>query len=287
MSEVPWAKIWWDWYASRSHVDLSGVALALGAPLMLICRQSADRHGDGHGDGHSDVTRSVTGSVTSGVVWALHQSGKPVTAESLAVVVRFPVDAVRAALQELVDAETLVVSDDGVYGFANFWRYQESRSAARTRRYRAREKRHSDAPRDASGDARVTRKVTDRDQRSEINPLTPKGGKEPARLKQPLEDAVRAEFFRRNCTSQKAAPSQWLDGCKTVQEALDLGTYPDALTAVEAFARALVDACAKGEKLGLALRQVTLGQPANARPLSNRAEEMIAKRRSGEIDPNV
>lgn len=97
-------------------------------------------------------------------------------------------------------------------------------------------------------------------------PVVPQGTKEPARLRQPLEDAVQAEFHRRGSSAQKAAPSQWLDGCKTVQEALDLGLYPDSLSAVDAFAVALVDACGRGEKLAHALRQVQLGKPLAGHP---------------------
>jgi hypothetical protein len=53
----PWAKVWWTWYTSRSHIGLSGVALALGAPLMLIGRACAKRHSDGHSDGECDAKR--------------------------------------------------------------------------------------------------------------------------------------------------------------------------------------------------------------------------------------
>lgn len=109
-------------------------------------------------------------------------------------------------------------------------------------------------------------------------------GPEPGRLRFELEELVRAEFSERNVTSQKASAGQWLDGCKTVQEALDLRLYPDARTALTAFATKLVAAVAakKPPALGLALQQVQLGEQraelAGGRQLSQQALDALRRR---------
>lgn len=144
MSAAPWAKIWWNWYASRSHLGLSGVALALGPALMLICKDASQRHRDRHCD--------ASGDASCDSVPVVDKAGKPFTAAKLANVVRFSSEQVDLALQELVECETLCVSADGVYTFPNYAKYQEAPSAARTRRYRGKEERHSDAAGDAFGD---------------------------------------------------------------------------------------------------------------------------------------
>jgi hypothetical protein len=152
MSSAPWAKVWWTWYTSRSHIGLSGVALALGAPLMLICRAAAQRHSDGHSDAQCDGACDTQSDVTRDLVWVRDKAGRPITAAKIAAIARFSVADVESALAELVDAETLVLSADGVYGFPNFWRYQESAAAARTRKYRGHKSRHSDGHSDAQCD---------------------------------------------------------------------------------------------------------------------------------------
>ncbi len=108
----------------------------------------------------------------------------------------------------------------------------------------------------------------------------------PVRLKFELEELVRTEFFARGATPQKAPASQWRDGCQTVQDALQLGAYPDARTAMRAFATRLVDACAAGKPLGLALQQTPLGEqlrpPApGGRQLSALALATLARRAEG------
>lgn len=189
VSEIPWAKLWWSWFVSRSHIGLSGHALALGGPLMLLGRASAERHRDGSRDAESDARvnamrdagRDVKCDVRD-LVWLFDGKGRPVTARTLAGIVRFPEADVQAALDELCDAETLCLSLDGVYGFPNFWRYQETAQAARTRKYRDRRKRHSDGHSDSAGDgggdgAGDDKRKEERGKRKEDkNPLTPLGG---------------------------------------------------------------------------------------------------------------
>lgn len=103
----------------------------------------------------------------------------------------------------------------------------------------------------------------------------------PSRFKFELEELVRAEFFERHVTPQKAPASQWRDGCQTVADALQLGAYPDARSAMRAFAKALVDACAGGKPLGLALQQTPLGEQlkpvAPRRQLSELAQRRLAE----------
>lgn len=107
----------------------------------------------------------------------------------------------------------------------------------------------------------------------------------PARFRAELEELVRAEFFARRVTPQKAAASQWRDGCQTIADALELGAYPDAHAAMQAFAVALVDACAAGKPLGLALQQTPLGAKlkppaAGGRQLSELALATLARARA-------
>lgn len=111
---------------------------------------------------------------------------------------------------------------------------------------------------------------------------------QPGRLRWELEELVRAEFAARDVTSQKASAGQWLDGCRTVQEALGLGLYPDARAAMRAFATQLVDAVAakRPAALGLALQQVQLGAQlrpvvAGGRQLSQLAQDTLRRRAEG------
>jgi hypothetical protein len=103
----------------------------------------------------------------------------------------------------------------------------------------------------------------------------------PSRLRPHLEELVRAEFFARRVTPQKAPASQWRDGCQTVDDALQLGAYPDAWAAMRAFATRLVDVCAAGKPLGLALQQTPLGEQlkpvAPRRQLSELAMRRLAE----------
>lgn len=150
---VPWAKIWWTWYTSRSHIGLSGVGLALGPPLMLLGRACADRHSDGHSDASCDGRRDASGDAECDLVWLKNEDESNVSAADLAAIARFDEASVQAALDALVKRRTLTVSVEGCYGIPNFWRYQESAAAARTRKYRDKEKRHRDGVGDGSGDA--------------------------------------------------------------------------------------------------------------------------------------
>lgn len=109
---------------------------------------------------------------------------------------------------------------------------------------------------------------------------------QPGRFRFELEELVRAAFLERSVTPPKAAASQWRDACQTVQDALDMGLYPDARAAMRAFAPLVVDTCAAlGGKLGLALQQTTLGAQLKpvapgGRQLSPLAQAAIERRRA-------
>jgi hypothetical protein len=150
----PWSKIWWSWYSSRSHADLSGIALALGSPLMLMCKASTNaRHRDDHSPRDSDAPRDGQPYDRSDAVCARQPNGRPVTVTAIARAAHFSASEVEAALQELIDAGTVYVSADGAYGFYKFWTYQESESAGRQRKHRSKDRRDDDGHGDGQGDA--------------------------------------------------------------------------------------------------------------------------------------
>jgi len=152
MAGAPWAKVWWSWYTSRSHIGLSGVALALGPALMLLGREAYDRHNERHCDAGCDGSRDSDGDSARDVIWLVDAQERPITAQLMASVVRFPLPDVQGAMGELVACGTLTVSEDNVYGFPNFVRYQETPQARRMRKLRGSKKRHSDASGDAFSD---------------------------------------------------------------------------------------------------------------------------------------
>lgn len=172
----PWIKFWWTWFSSRSHIGLSGVALASGPALMLLAKTSPashqHRHQLRHGDALSDELRDGLRDGKVVVTWILEKNGKVATPATVAAIIRFPVDQVATALQELVDCETLLVSDQGAYGFPNFRKYQESPSAERTRKWRDAQdakktppdERHGDGHGDARGDGKRAEVRGKRDQ---------------------------------------------------------------------------------------------------------------------------
>lgn len=162
----PWAKLWWDWYAQRSHVALSFDALHLGGMLLNLAKASPEQR------------------------WLLDDSGAPTPLRALALIARM-VGAPRAierrmeaALRELQDAGTMERRGDGAWGFTEAaWRSQACASRDRTRAYRGRHKgRHGDAGGDATGDGGVTPRSDQRirsqkieekkKKRSETEPVT-------------------------------------------------------------------------------------------------------------------
>jgi hypothetical protein len=90
-------------------------------------------------------------------------------------------------------------------------------------------------------------------------PAKPSG--EPSRHRFALEQEIGSLFFAAGKTAQRAGAGQWLDGCKIVQDALDMGMYKKASEAVTAFAKAVYEAVDNGSKLGFALQQTQLSAP--------------------------
>jgi len=140
MKAPPWIKLWWDWYTTRSHIGVSGEALALGPVLMLLCR-AAQRHSDAN----SDIDRPDE-------AWAVTERNEPVTVKQIAAIARFPTRTTSRALCELVEAGTVSVSTDGAYGFPNFWKWQETSQASRMRKHRAQQCAHSTPNSDDNSD---------------------------------------------------------------------------------------------------------------------------------------
>lgn len=165
----PWAKLWWDWYAQRSHVALSFDALHLGGMLLSLAKASPEQR------------------------WLLDDSGAPMPLRALAMIARMPGPPkvierrMGAALRELQDAGTMEQREDGAWGFtAPAWRSQECDSKARTQAYRGRHKdRHRDAVGDGSGDGVVTPRSG---QSSEIRGIEEKKKKRSAPA--PVTDSV-------------------------------------------------------------------------------------------------
>jgi hypothetical protein len=229
---APWAKVWWTWYSSRSHVSLGPVALALGAPLMLLGRAYAKRHSDDHGDASCDGASDGSGDL----VWLRDKSGKPITAGHIAGITRFSKADVESALGELVEAETLVVSEDGVYGFPNFWRYQESAAAARTRKYRGKSKRHGDGHGDVACDAVGDgscddKRIEDRGKRSASATQKGVAGSERKARAKPaalaaLETALVEEFKKLGDSPPAMTNSLATRACRRVRDYADQQNLP-------------------------------------------------------------
>jgi hypothetical protein len=211
------------------------------------------------------------------------------------------------AISELVECGLWVETTDG-YAFHDFDQWQkhiatqdESKEQAAERQRKARMSRVTPNQRHEKAEETVTRDLVlpllsdpilpvPSDARVRANgagepdqerPPPEPEPPNPSRFKFELEELVRGEFFERNVTPQKAPASQWRDGCQTVADALQLGAYPDARAAMRAFARALVDACAAGKPLGLALQQTPLGEQlkpvAPRRQLSELAMRRLAE----------
>jgi len=145
MASEPWVKVWWDWYASRSHAELSFDAFHLGPYLMSLAKASPE------------------------APWLLSASGAPKTPLQLGRGARMTgsdaeVEArMSRALDELLDAQTLVRGPDGVtLGFteSGWAKYQASEGFFRKRRQRSRSG-HASVPdpvtRKSRGDLRSQR----------------------------------------------------------------------------------------------------------------------------------
>lgn len=127
----PWIKLWWDWYASRSHVLLSFDALHVGPFLLSLAKSSAGRLVKPDGSPYDPHTLGVLARMTG---------TRPEIEARMGI-----------ALLELVDAGTLT-RDGQIFAFhASSWeRFQSnhfgdpaSAGAERQRRYRERKRDNS------------------------------------------------------------------------------------------------------------------------------------------------
>lgn len=142
--DLAWCKLYHRWYTSRSHVNLSGVALNLGPCLMSLANASSERG------------------------WLLTKAGRPITVAGLAVISRFTEQQVAAALEELIECETLTLRADGAVGFERFEWWQESPQARRTREWRMKSDQGASLKRHTGRHGDVTVTTEDRGQRTEV-----------------------------------------------------------------------------------------------------------------------
>ncbi len=114
--DLPWAKVHVRWIESPSHRDLSGTTLWVGLAMMLLANQGG-RQPDGSG-------------------WCINRSGRALSAKAIANFARVSPRDVEVAIDELVEAGTIVLRGDGAVGFLGLRKWQEDPSAARVRRHR-------------------------------------------------------------------------------------------------------------------------------------------------------
>ena len=164
MKSFRWAKIWDDWWTSRSHSELGGVALAVGARLISVANAA-----------------KVRGQITT-------PDGAPRTCAAIAREVRFPEDQVAQAFEELHACGTLAKNESGVWFFPNFLAYQEDPTTAKKRERAAKDKEEAEKLRKEAGNSAeipeetpVVFRTEDRGQRKEERPKTkdsaPKAGR--------------------------------------------------------------------------------------------------------------
>jgi len=148
---LPWCRVHDTWYTSRSHIDLSAVALNIGPRLISLANASSER-----------------GALLS-------VARKPLTVDVIARETRFAAKAVKAAMDELVACETLQIREDGAWWFPHFRRWQESPGAARTAAWRDRHDSVTDSVTcdvtcDAPGDDQRNRGQRNRGTEEDIKP---------------------------------------------------------------------------------------------------------------------
>lgn len=126
MAERLYFKLWHLWWTSESHEDLGEDPIAIGPVLMSFCRWEPGRDNG----------------------WAVTEKGQPVTCGALARRARWSGrgagERVAAALRELERVGTAELRSDGAWGLPKFGKWQESASAAKMRKARAKPKNTTD-----------------------------------------------------------------------------------------------------------------------------------------------
>ena len=132
--DLPWSKVWMDWWTSLSHAECSAATIGIGIYLQTVANQRGREEG--------------------GAGWVLGAGGRPMSVGAIARGAHATPDEVQEAIAELLDAGTLVQRADGAIGFPNLQRYQESADAARKRGQRSTDESEdspSDTPRKVRG----------------------------------------------------------------------------------------------------------------------------------------
>lgn len=128
MAERLYFKLWHLWWTSESHEDLGEDPISIGPVLMSFCRWDPGRDNG----------------------WAVTEKGHPVTCGALARRARWSgrgaSERVAAALRELERVGTAELRSDGAWGLPKFGKWQESASAAKMRKSRAKPKYATDVP---------------------------------------------------------------------------------------------------------------------------------------------
>jgi hypothetical protein len=153
----PWFKTWRSWLHHPAHGGLSRDAIYVGG--MVLASECVHARRDYADDAPAKVEFTGHRTPLAGPyspresACARNANGKATTLSSLAAAGRCSETAFEAAFAELLEEGIAYRSVDGGYGLLRYWAMQESSSAPRMRRHRA---RHSDVVGDAAerhGDA--------------------------------------------------------------------------------------------------------------------------------------
>lgn len=157
-----WVKLWESWFTTPSHASLDFATLHGGIGILMLANRGDD-------DG-------------SGGRWLQNPDGSPMSIADIARSLRCRKSVANRIVECLENVGTLHGRCTGKgkvlqqwIGFPAFDKWQESPSAARMRKLRGVEERHSDAHSDATSDALVTREV-EAEVEVELNPPNPPRG---------------------------------------------------------------------------------------------------------------
>lgn len=237
MAADPWVKVWWNWYTTRSHLTLSFDALHLGPYFMTLAKASPEQPWlldlKGRPLSFTAIAQGarMQGPSVERLSQALRDLAKLPGTTSVDVVRLRALEAlasddaatrVKGALDELVDAETMVRRDDDVtYGFTkDGWAsYQRSSAYFRVQEHRKKQraKQEGNAP------------LTDRDQRSEIRSSSDeeedaRAGAVAPELRVFIEQAI--ERFERATAETTPRNARPLDGRLLEHMAARIGVDP-------------------------------------------------------------
>lgn len=136
--DLPWAKVYAEWFSSPSHVDLDATTLGIGVRAMQIANQRG-RRADGSGA-------------------LLNGAGLPLSVSALAREAHATEEQAARALAELVAVGTLAIEGGDLYVFPNLRAHQEDPSTERKRRARRDCARDSDQEPGVNDGVKFTRR---------------------------------------------------------------------------------------------------------------------------------